>query len=419
MISRQSTQRGKRMAVVTAMGALLVAGTLAAPGTAAASTDRQELQQSLDAVREAGMYGIYSNVRDGGRTWRGASGVADVDTRRPVRPDMVHRVGSITKTFTAVAVLQQVERGAVELDAPIGRYLPDLVPGERGRKITVRMLLNHTSHIADYVAPAFPSLLEGSPASLDEHRFRRIAPPELVRMGLGGAPTGEPGAATGSYSNTNYVLAGLLLEKVTGESAERYITRDVIRRAGLRHTSFPRTPHIPGPHSKAYESLFGLIDPPRDYSVYDMSWAGTAGAVTSTMEDLNRFYRALLRGDLVGTAQLAEMQKTVPVRVGGGQIDAYGLGIYALDLPCGRFWGHDGGVFGMLTQSLSSPDGRRQVSFGLNRAKYQRIDENGAVEPSPIDYAIVDHMLLALCGQGAATARTAQAPVTPFPADRR
>ncbi|MFI7700286.1 serine hydrolase domain-containing protein [Nonomuraea sp. NPDC049480] len=414
MITRRFTQ------VLTTMGgALLIAGTLAAPGPAAAATDdRQALRASLDAVHEAGMYGILSNVRDGGRTWRGASGVADVDTRRPVRPDMVHRVGSITKTFTAVAVLQQVERGTIELDAPIGRYLPDLVPGERGQKITVRMLLNHTSHIGDYIGPAFPSLLEGSTSSLDEHRFRTIAPEELVRLGLGAAATGEPGAVPGSYSNANYVLAGLLLEKVTGQDAERHITRHVIQRAGLRHTSFPRTPHIPGPHSKAYESWFGLIDPPRDYSVYNMSWASTAGALTSTMDDLNRFYRELLRGRLIGAAQLAEMRKTVAVTVGGGQIDHYGLGIYALDLPCGRFWGHDGGVFGMGAQSLSSPDGGRQLSFGINYMKYQRI-VNGVVEPSPIDFAIVDHMLLALCGQSAATARTTQAPFLPFPADRR
>ncbi|MDP4511708.1 serine hydrolase domain-containing protein [Nonomuraea turcica] len=418
MISRRFILSGRRMAVATAMGALLAAGTVTTPAAATPEgLDRQALQTSLDAVHKAGMYGMYANVRDGGRTWRGAAGVADVDTRRPVRPDMVHRVGSITKTFTAVAILQQVERGAIELDAPVGRYLPDLVPGERGQKVTVRMLLNHTSHIADYIAPAFPSLLEGSAKSLDDHRFRTIAPEELVELGLNGVPTGEPGVAPGSYSNTNYILAGLLLEKVTGTDAEDHITRNVIRKAGLRHTSFPRTPHIPGPHSKAYESMYGFIDPPRDYSVYNMSWAGTAGAVTSTMDDLNRFYRALLRGELMGAAQLAEMQKTVVVLAGGGSID-YGLGLYSLDLPCGRFWGHDGGVFGMATQSLSSPDGSRQLSFGVNRTKYQTIDESGHIVLHPIDYATVDHLLLALCGPGTATAKAATAPFVPFPADR-
>ncbi|MGN9841149.1 serine hydrolase domain-containing protein [Nonomuraea sp. H19] len=421
MISRRFRSSGRRTAaVLTAMGALLAAGTLATPATAAATPgglDRQALRESLDAVHEAGMYGIYSDVRDGDGTWRGASGVADVGTRRPVRPGMVHRVGSITKTFTSVAILQQVARGAVELDAPVGRYLPGLIPGERGRQITVRMLLNHTSHIADYIGPAFPSLLEGSTTSLDDNRFRTFTPEELAKLGLGAAPTGEPGAVPGRYSNTNYVLAGLLLEKVTGEDAERYITRNVIRKAGLRHTSFPRTPHIPGSHSKAYESWFGLIDPPRDYSVYNMSWAGTAGAVTSTMDDLNRFYRALLRGELIGAAQLAEMQKTVVVLAGGGQMD-YGLGLYYLDLPCGRFWGHDGGVFGMGTQSLSSPDGTRQISFALNLMKYQTIDENGNLEPSPIDFALGDHLLLALCGQSAPTAKSSGTPFVPLPADR-
>ncbi|MEU7855096.1 serine hydrolase domain-containing protein [Nonomuraea sp. NPDC049141] len=425
MISRHPRQIDKLPAaarrtkrVMAAVTALVVAGVLATPGTASAAPDpgldRQALRQSLDAVHQAGMFGIYSGVRDGDKTWQGAAGVADVVTRRPVRPDMVHRIGSITKTFTSVAILQQVARGAIELDAPVNRYLPGLIPGDRGQKTTVRMLLNHTSGIGDYIAGAFPSLLEGSAASLDDNRFREIAPEELVKFGLAAPPTGEPGTTPGSYSNTNYVIAGLLLAKVTGISAEQYITRNVIRKAGLRHTSFPRTPQIPGPHSKAYESLFGWIDPPRDYSVYNMSWASTAGAVVSTMDDLNRFYRALLRGELIGDAQLTEMRKTVPVLAGGVAID-YGLGIYSIDLPCGRFWGHDGGVFGMLTQSLSSPDGKRQLSFGLNLAKYQHLDDNGNIEPSPIDYALVDHVLLALCGQSGARTSQASSPLVLFP----
>lgn len=406
----------KRAFVGAGLSMLLVAGSLAPAAAASAERDpgldRRALRNSLDAVHEAGMYGIYSGVRDGRQAWKGAAGVADVETRRPVHAGMRHRIGSITKTFVSVAILQQVERGTVELDAPVARYLPGLVPGERGDKITVRMLLNHTSHIADYIAGAFPSLTQGSPASLDDNRFRTFTPAELVGHGLAGQPTGEPGVAPGSYSNTNYVIAGLLLEKVTGLDAEQYITQQVIRKAGLRDTSFPRSPRISGPHSKAYESLYGLIDPPRDYSVYNMSWAGTAGAIVSTMDDLNRFYRALLTGDLIGPAQLAEMQKTVPVGVGGGAIQ-YGLGLYSLDLPCGRFWGHDGGVFGMLTQSLSSADGSKQLSTGLNLAKYQRVGEDGNVEISPIDVAFVDHIILGLCGPG--QARTATAPFVPFP----
>ncbi|OIK04211.1 serine hydrolase domain-containing protein [Streptomyces monashensis] len=387
-----------------------VASAAARPAAAPAASsalDPATLGRTLDAVHDAGMYGIYSSVRDGSDRWAGASGVADVDTGRPVRPDLRHRVGSISKTFAAVAVLQQVERGRIRLDAPIGDYLPDLVPGERGREITVRMLLNHTSGIGDYVLSAFPSLRQRSTASLDEDRFRSIAPEELVRLGLAAPATGRPGE-TWSYSNTNYVIAGLLLARVTGQDPEAYITRHVIDRAGLRHTSYPRSAYLRGPHSRMYENFYGLIDPPRDYSVYDMSWAYTAGAIVSTTDDLNRFYRALLGGRLVGPDALRQMQTTVPA--GGGM--NYGLGIYSVDVPgCGRFWGHDGAVFGAGTVALSSPDGSRQVAAGWNLMKYERLDSAGTgFEPSPIDDALNRYVVTALCPS--ATPASARAATT-------
>ncbi len=120
--------------------------------------DDGELNAALQAVHRAGMPGVFAEVRDGDQVWRGAAGVADVGTGRPVTPDMRHRVGSITKTFTAAAVLQQVESGQIGLDTPIGHYLPRLVPGERGNAITVRMLINHTSGLAEYLPYAYPSL---------------------------------------------------------------------------------------------------------------------------------------------------------------------------------------------------------------------------------------------------------------------
>lgn len=389
-----ATPAAPATAAPTAEAATDTAVSASAAATSTGSLDRAVLERTLGAVHEAGMYGVYSSVRGGGERWTGASGLADVDTRRPVRPGMRQRVGSISKTFTAVAVLQQVERGKVGLDAPVGDYLPGLIPGERGRRITVRMLLNHTSGIGDYVLGAFPSLARGSAASLDEERFRSIRPEQLVRLGLDAPATGRPGELPGSYSNTNYVIAGLLLEKVTGQDAGAYITRNVIDRAGLRHTSYPRTPFIKGPHPKMYESFYGLIDPPRDYSVYDMSWASTAGSVISTTDDLNRFYRALLGGRLVSAASLDQMLRTVPV----GGLD-YGLGIYSLDLPgCGRFWGHDGAVFGAGTLALSSRDGKRQIALGWNLMKYQRLKADGTgLEPSPIDDALNAHIVRALC----------------------
>lgn len=406
----------KRLAAfgIAAAGAGVLTVTPASAASTAAGLDPAKLQAAMDGVHRAGMPGLYAQVRDGGRVWHGASGVADVRTGRPVTPHMRQRVGSITKTFTAAAVLQQAERGRIRLDDPIGRYLPHLVPGERGRRITVRMLLNHTSGIADYIPYAFPSLLQGSPRSLEDNRFRRFRPAELIRMGLAAPATGRPGELPGSYSNTNYVILGQLLERVTGTPAEKHITRNVIERAGLKHTAFPAGPRIKGPHPRMYEAMYGLIDPPRDYSVYDMSWVGTAGAVVSTMDDLNRFYAALLNGKIISRASLAQMQRTVPVGVGGGTMD-YGLGLYAVHTPCGVFWGHDGVVWGAGAQSLIRADGGRQVSYAVNLTKYNRPDSSGNLQPHPIDEAFGPFLQLALCGDRQAQVTFARRPVTPMP----
>ncbi|MFI2780293.1 serine hydrolase domain-containing protein [Streptomyces sp. ALB3] len=390
-----------------AVGAVPAGATAPLPATdsvtaasAMSGLDRSALRASLQAFHQAGMYGAYSAVRDGAEHWRGAVGVADMDSGRAMRPDYEHRVGSITKTFTSVAVLQQVARGRVDLDAPVGDYLPELVPGERGRKVTVRMLLNHTSGIADYILPAFPGLATDPGKALDEGRFRKLDPEELVRLGLAAEPPAPRG--THSYANTNYLIAGLLLEKVTGQDAESYITRNVIRKAGLRHTYFPRSARISGPHAKMYESFYGTIEPARDYSVYDMSWAGTAGALVSTMNDLNDFYRLLLSGRLLGAAELREMKTTVPAyEPAPGQEVAlrYGLGLYTLKMPSsGWYWGHDGGVFGAGTWALSTEDGRRQAAIGYNLMKYERFGEDGRPLPDPIGTALFGYMDGALSG---------------------
>ncbi|MFG2140780.1 serine hydrolase domain-containing protein [Streptomyces sp. NPDC048650] len=354
-----------------------------------AGIDRAALEKTLTAFHEAGMYGAYSAVRDGSEQWRGATGLADVDTGRPTSPEMRHRIGSITKTFTSVAVLQQVGKGRIELDAPIGRYLPDLVPGERGRVITVRMVLQHTSGIGDYSPAIFTT-----PESLEDNRFRQFAPEHLARLGLKAAPLGKPGEAH-HYSNTNYVIAGLLLRKVTGLAPERYITTHVIRRAGLRDTYFPSSPYLKGPHAKMYEAAYGGFDPPHEFSVYNLSWAGTAGSLVSTMPDLNRFYGALLGGRLLAPAQLRQMKTTVPIK---GSVARYGLGLLSTKLPCGEFWGHNGLALGAMTWSLSSADGLHQISLGFNLTRYQKLDAEGRPTPSPIDTAMDRHLVQALCG---------------------
>ncbi|QXJ24184.1 beta-lactamase family protein [Actinomadura graeca] len=382
-----------------------------APGGTAPGIEPAKLRATLDAVHDAGMYGIFSAVRDGEKRWNGASGTADARTGRPVTDGMQTRVGSITKTFVATAILQQVEKGTVQLDTPIGTYLPDVFPGQRGQQVTVRMLLNHTSGIGDYLVYAFPSITEWSSKSLDTERLRTVSARQLIDWGLQAPPTGDPGEHW-AYSNTNYIAAGLLLEKVTGTKAETYITRNVIGKAGLKHTYFPSGPGIQGPHPRMYESLYRHLDPPRDYSTFNMSWAWTAGSLVSTVDDLNTFYRALFTGGLISPLSLAQMQQTVPVKDTDGNVTMkYGLGIYSLTAPCGTYWGHNGIVFGAGTQSLTSADGRRQVSFSVNLTKYQRLDADGAPVPDPIDSALGAHATQALCGAQAAVPSSEPGPV--------
>ncbi|NHD17567.1 MULTISPECIES: serine hydrolase domain-containing protein [unclassified Actinopolyspora] len=358
-----------------------------------------QLQRRLDAAHQAGMPGIQAAFRRGERSRAAAAGVADTRTERPLRAGFHHRVGSVTKTFVATAVLQQVEAGRVELDAPVGRYLPRLVPGERGRRITVRMLLNHTSGIADYADVLFASTTRGSLADLDENRFRHHSPAELVATGLDQPATNAPGASW-SYSNTNYVIAGELLREVTGQSPRHYVTREIIHPLGLRNTYFPgSTPFVLGPHSKAYEALYQLPERRGEYSVYDMSWARSAGALISTPAELNRFYRALFRGKLLSEDGLAEMRRTVPVPGSTGM--RYGLGLMRFDAgSCGTLWGHEGKVWGMSTLSLHSTDGSRQLSYGMNLTDYQRLDESGSPIPHPIDRRIQELQNDVLCGAG-------------------
>ncbi|MFK8906835.1 serine hydrolase domain-containing protein [Streptomyces sp. YS-3] len=367
--------------------------------------DRAALDAAMEAVHHAGMPGLFAEVRDGDQVWRGAAGVADVATNCPVTADMRHRVGSVTKTFTAAAVLQQAETGRIGLDTPIGRYLPKLVPGERGAAITVRMLLNHTSGLAEYLPYAYPSLkaypalADTGPQSLDDHRLTRFDPTELIEMGVTAPAVGTPGGTLGVYSNTNYLLLAHLLEQATGTTAEQYITRNVIERAGLRATGFPAGPDVDGPHSQLYEAWFGMIDPPRDYSVYDMSWVGPSASLISTVSDLNRFYRMLLSGNIVSPSSLAQMRRTVRVISQEGTTIDYGLGLHPMEGPGqGTFWGHGGTVWGGGTLAMTRADGKRQMAMAVNMQRWNRLDSSSRPQPHPIDDALAALLRVAMYG---------------------
>jgi D-alanyl-D-alanine carboxypeptidase len=342
------------------------------------------LDELLNAVHEAGMPGVFAEVR-AQRRRELAAGFADVETMRPVQPWLQHRVGSITKSLVATVVLQLVGERRLRLDDLVSRHLPQLNTG----RVTVRMLLNHTSGIGNYTNELFKSAED-----LISVGTRTFTPIELARLGLSMPPTADPGAAW-SYTNTGYLLLGMIVERLTGRRYATEIQRRILLPLGLWRSYFPGTdPHIRGPHSKAYVPwLDGTL---RDFSVYNMSWAWAAGELVSTPQDLNRFYRALLAGRLLRRDLLDEMRTTVPMDPAAPEDGGYGLGLYWVGLPNGPAWGHDGGVIGQATLSLHSS---ASVSFAQNMTFY-------AAGPNPIDDAVAAFLLAALGNTATAEAKT-------------
>ncbi|HEY3559442.1 MAG TPA: serine hydrolase domain-containing protein [Kribbella sp.] len=325
-------------------------------GEAAAFRGSAAVQQSLDKLAEGNSFpGVFATVRDtSGHQRTYTAGVADLTTHQPLRRDSRVRVGSNTKPFTATVVLQLVGEGKIVLDAPIEKYLPGMVRGDGidGRRITVRQLLQHTSGIPDYDELFADGFLEL------QHTYWE--PREMVDIALKKKALFAPGTGW-EYSNTNYILAGLIVQKVTGRPIGEEITKRVIDRIGLRDTYWPGVGDetIQGPHPKGYfkETPDGKNI---DVTELDPSLGWSAGQLISTPADLNRFFTALINGKLLRPAQLKEMLTTVDapgldVNPGG----RYGLGIAEIPMSCGGYaWGHGGDIPGFETRNAVTTDGR-------------------------------------------------------------
>ncbi|MEV6855819.1 serine hydrolase domain-containing protein [Streptomyces microflavus] len=345
---QHGTRRQILPAAVAMTVGLMTPLALVPPAASAAGPDA--VQQSLNAlVRDIGAPAALASVKDReGRARTYTAGVGDLTTGAKVPREGQVRIGSNTKTFVAVVVLQLVAERRMSLDAFVDTYLPGLVRGKGidGRRITVRQLLQHTSGLPEYTSHLG-----------DDARY--YAPRELLATALRHPADLDPGKSW-KYSNTNYVLAGLIVQKVTARPLADEIDRRVIKRIGLRHTYFPapgdasiREPH---PHGYYQEST---QTPLRDITEMDPSWGWAAGQMISTNSDLNRFFTALLAGRLIPPAQLAQMRTTVPAEATFGPGARYGLGLVSRPLPCGGLsWGHGGSFPGYETRGGVTADGR-------------------------------------------------------------
>lgn len=342
---RPSRERRVRRAGVPAAVVVLLAALCAGTGAASVRTDFDPATvRKLDAaitevMKQTGMPGLNIGLWMPGRgVYEKSFGIADRQTGTPMKSDLHSRIGSVTKTFTVTGLLQLVDQGEVGLDDPVSRYVSG-VPG--GDSITLRQLADMRSGLFDYTTDK--KWLDGLRA--DPHRT--YTPRQLVDVAFGHPPNFKPGAKW-EYSNTNTVLLGMLVEKVSGQSLADYLREHVFAPLKLNATSLPGDSAMPDPHAHGYTDFTpkGTV---ADATNWNPSWAWAAGAVISDLDDLHAWAPALADGRLLTPKTQAERLRTLPIGAVPGA--SYGLGI----LDFNGWLGHNGELPGYETIAAQLP----------------------------------------------------------------
>jgi D-alanyl-D-alanine carboxypeptidase len=329
------------------IAALALAGAFL---TGAAPPPEAELQRAADQlVATTAIPGVITLVEQDGQRVTVASGHAEVGGRL-ARPEDRFWVGSVTKTFVATVVMQLVAQHRIRLDDKVRRYLPGRL--QAGRRIRVRNLLNHSSGLPDYMLhEPWISTIAGDP--------RAVIPARKLVSSVAKLPLEYRPGSRATYSNTNYLVLGEILERVTHRSVASLLQRRIFTPLGLADTAFEsaRDP-LPPDQMHGYDIR---ITPPMDVSLDRLGGPWADGAVVSNARDLVVFFGALLRGQIVPPSLVAQMRKPFPGSHGNG------LGLFKLGSPCGRwFFGNTGGTPGYLTFVAGTRDGRRLFVFAVN-----------------------------------------------------
>lgn len=387
----------------TAVVALALLATLIPIHAQAKPVDA--LQRDADAVRDTDVTGVSVRLDspDGSRTAR--SGVGDLDAGTPVPRDAYIRIGSTTKTYVATVILQLVGEGRLSLDDSVERWLPGAVHGNGndGRRVTVRQLLQHTSGLPDYVSDVLP---DWTADTYFKHRSTTYTSEQRVAFAMTHPPVFPPGTRW-EYSNTNYILAGMVIEAVTGQSWEDEVSARILRPTKLTRTFMPGDdPRLPRPHARNYQRFLepgsapsvpatpSAAGPFVDTTLAYLPFDGDAdGSIISTAAETNRFFAALLGGELLAPAQLDEMRRTVPVPDTAGEVPGgrYGLGLAWTPLSCGGgYWGHSGSGLGYLAWPATTDDGRTSLTVAVHS---RPADEETSVRQVGAVTDLVDHAL--------------------------
>jgi D-alanyl-D-alanine carboxypeptidase len=302
------------------------------------------------AMTAAGVPGAIIGIWGPDGTYVRAFGVADKTARAPMKTDFYSRIGSVTKTFTVSGVLQLADQGKLGLDDPIAKFV-DGVP--QGDKITLRQLARMQSGLFNYSAsPAFQQAMFADPR-------RAFTPHELLNYAFAQPNQFPPGDGF-EYCNTNTVLLGLVVEKVSGQPLHSYIQDHIVIPLGMSHTSFPTTNAFPEPHPQGYtvQTADGKEAAATDWNP---SWGWAAGAMISTLDDMRIWAPALATGKLLTPQMQAQRLQTVG-SPGMPPQDGYGLGIFNL----GGWIGHNGSLPGYQTVVVYLPQKRTTLVILVN-----------------------------------------------------
>ena len=315
---------------------IVVLGACAAED--ARSCEPRELQAALDAGRASqAVSGAAARLDSPACTWSGGAGLADRRAGRAVTPGERFRVGSVTKTFTAAVVLQLVDEGRLALDDRLSDHVA--FPG--GDAITVRHLLSHTSGIYNYT--------DSPLVRADSDRAWSVQ--EILEVAAAEPRAFAPGTAW-DYSNTNYILLGLIIEQVTGQPYHREVRARLLEPLGLDDTFLEGAEPIPDGYARGYERRDGELVDITDEFHPSLAWA--AGAMVSTVGDAAAWARALYAGDVLAPATRAEM--LTPTALPGNATAPYGLGVFVEQTALGPIYGHGGTIHGFQARMAYLPD---------------------------------------------------------------
>jgi D-alanyl-D-alanine carboxypeptidase len=334
------------VAIVAALAAGLLAGctTLSPADQRAAALDRAIPAAMQRASIPGAIVGVW---QDGREPYVRAFGVRDTATREPMTADLYMRIGSVTKTFTITAILMLADQGRLGLDDPIDRYVPG-VPG--GDQITLRQLAAMRSGLFDYSGPLIQEL-ERNPG-------RQWTPRELLAISFR-HPLQFPPGSRFDYNNTNTILLGEVVEKVSGQPIDRFIAQSILGPQGLTRTLYPAGAEFPSPHARGYRKLAdGRIV---DATDWNPSWGGAAGQMISTLDDLRTWARDLALGTLISPAMKRERERFLPAPEEGEGV------LYGLALENDNGWvGHNGNVLSYMAFPYYLPAERMTMVVLVN-----------------------------------------------------